>query len=86
MVEGVRIIFNKGNKYVALHFAAYAFGLDITREDVCYTYMFIQRQLGHYTGAIDTYLECRGALVEEYGIDAPRRLDNLYGEIIAEIS
>jgi len=86
VVEGTRIIFNKGNKYVALHFAAYSFGLDITREDVCYTYMFIQRQVGHYSGAIDTYLECRGALVEEYGIDAPRRLDDLYGEIIAEIS
>ena len=86
VVEGTRIIFNKGNKYVALHFAAYSFGLDITREDACYTYMFIQRQVGHYSGAIDTYLECRGALVEEYGIDAPRRLDDLYGEIIAEIS
>ena len=86
VVEGTRIIFNKGNKYVALHFAAYSFGLDITREDVCYTYMFIQRQVGHYSGAIDTYLECRGALVEEYGIDAPRRLDDLYDEIIAEIS
>lgn len=86
VVEGTRIIFNKGNKYVALHFAAYSFGLDITREDVCYTCMFIQRQVGHYSGAIDTYLECRGALVEEYGIDAPRRLDDLYDEIIAEIS
>jgi DNA-binding SARP family transcriptional activator len=86
LVEGTRIIFNKGNKYVALHFAAYAFSLDITREDVCYTYMFIQRQLGHYSGAIDTYLECRSALVEEYGIDAPRRLDDLYDEIIEEIS
>ena len=48
--------------------------------------MFIQRQLGHYSGAIDTYLECRSALVEEYGIDAPRRLDDLYDEIIEEIS
>lgn len=86
LVEGTRIIFNKGNKYVALHFAAYSFSLDITREDVCYTYMFIQRQLGHYSGAIDTYLECRSALVEEYGIDAPRRLDDLYDEIIEEIS
>lgn len=53
---------------------------------MCYLYMFIQKELGHYTGAINTYVECRGALVDEYGIDAPRRLDVLYEEIIKEVS
>ena len=48
--------------------------------------MLIQKELGYYTGAINTFLECRGALVEEYGIDAPRRLDALYAEIIKEVS
>lgn len=86
LVEGSRIIYAKGNCYVALHFAEFAFAQDITREDVCHTYMLIQKELGYYTGAINTFLECRGALVEEYGIDAPRRLDALYAEIIKEVS
>lgn len=86
LTEGSRIIYSKGNRYVALHFAGFAFGQNIAREDVCYLYMFIQKELGHYTGAINTYVECRGALVDEYGIDAPRRLDALYEEIIKEVS
>ncbi len=86
LTEGSRIIYSKGNRYVALHFAGFAFEQNIAREDVCYLYMFIQKELGHYTGAINTYVECRGALVDEYGIDAPRRLDVLYEEIIKEVS
>lgn len=86
IVEGTRKIFKYGNKYVALHFAAFAFAQTITREDVSYNYMRILKELGNHTIAIDAYWECRDAIVEKYGIDASRRLDGLYAEIIKEAS
>lgn len=85
-VEGSKIIFTQGNPYVALHFAGFAFGQNVTREDVCYTYMSMQDEVGNKAGALNTFYECRGALVEEYGIDASRRLDALYQKIIKEVS
>ena len=86
LVEGVRILFRQNEKFAALQFAAFAFEVDCTREDVCYTYMDIQKRLGQNSAAMATYQQCRSALIEKYGIDAPRRLDALYREILNEVS
>ena len=47
--------------------------------------MRILKELGNHTIAIDAYGR-RDAIVEKYGIDASRRLDGLYAEIIKEAS
>ncbi len=85
-LEGIKKLYDDGDLYTALRFSRFVFQLDYTREDVCYTYMLIQKNLGQGAGAIDTYCSCRNMLVDRYGIEAPRRLDALYQEILEEIS
>lgn len=86
MMEGVNILVEKGESYSALQYASFAFQVDPTREDVCYVYMNTLKRLGQFTAAISSYLECHSALVERYGIEASRRLDTLYEEILNEVS
>lgn len=86
MMEGVSFLVEKGESYSALQYASFAFQVDPTREDVCYVYMNTLKRLGQFTAAISSYLECHSALVERYGIEASRRLDTLYEEILNEVS
>lgn len=84
MVEGTRILFKNGDVYDALHFAEYAYTQAITREDVTYNYMEILKALGNNTLAMDIYWKSHNAIVEQYGIDAPKHLDALYQDILKE--
>lgn len=86
VVDGVRLLMRDGQRSLALHFASFAFHVEPTREDVCYHYMLAQKMLGQRAGAISTYISCRRALVERMGMDGSRRLDELYSQILNEVS
>ena len=85
-VDGVRVLVRNGELRSAQRFAAFAFQVDATREDVVYLYMKVQRMLGQFAGAISTYVNCRRALVERFGIDGSTRLEELYEEILNDVS
>lgn len=86
VVQGIDILNKQGDLRGALHYSSYAFALDPTREDVCYLFMTIQKKLGQFTGAMSTFMGCRKALIDRFGVDGPRRLDALYEEILHEVS
>lgn len=86
VVQGIDILSKQGDLRSALHYSSYAFALDPTREDVCYLFMTIQKRLGQFTGAMSTFMGCRKALVDRFGVDGSRRLDALYEEILHEVS
>lgn len=86
MVDGATFLGDRGETKLAQHFAAFAFEIDPSREDVCYLYMSTQKRLGQFAGAISTFMMCRRALVERFGIDGSKRLDALYEEILNEVS
>lgn len=71
---------------MAQHYAEFAFAIDQTREDVVYQYMKVQQLLGQFAGAISTFVSCRRALVDRFGIDGSSRLEELYEEILEEVS
>lgn len=86
MVMGGKELLKAGNYAEALQWCSYAFQLSPTREDVCFEYMTSLKNTGQYGSAISTFLECRSALVEKFGINASRRLDALYDDILSEVS
>ncbi len=86
VVDGVRVLMRGGDLRSAQRFAAFAFEIDPTREDVVYLYMKVQRKLGQFAGAISTFVSCRHALVERFGIDGSSRLEALYQEILCDVS
>ncbi len=86
VVDGVRVLMRGGELRSAQRFAAFAFEIDPTREDVVYLYMKVQKMLGQFAGAISTFVSCRHALVERFGIDGSSRLEALYQEILSEVS
>lgn len=86
VVDGVRVLMRAGELRSAQRFAAFAFEIDPTREDVVYLYMNVQRKLGQFAGAISTFVSCRHALVERFGIDGSSRLEALYQEILCDVS
>ncbi len=86
LVDGVRILVRGGELRSAQRFAAFAFEIDQTREDVVYLYMKVQKMLGQFAGAISTFFSCRHALVERFGIDESSRLEALYQEILCDVS
>ena len=81
LVDGVRALIRANDLRLAQHYAEFAFGIDQTREDVVYQYMKVQQLLGQYAGAISTFVSCRRALVDRFGIDGSSRL-----EILEEVS
>ncbi len=48
--------------------------------------MKVQQRLGQFGGAISTYVSCRRALIDRFGIDGSNRLEELYEEILEEVS
>ena len=86
LVDGVRTLIRANDLRLAQHYAEFAFGIDQTREDVVYQYMKVQQLLGQYAGAISTFVSCRRALVDRFGIDGSSRLEELYEEILEEVS
>ena len=84
-MSGIALLASQGEVRRALHFALFAYAIEPAREDVCYTVMVLQKQLGQSAGAIATFLGCRRALIDRLGIDASRRLDALYRQIIEEM-
>lgn len=48
--------------------------------------MKVQQLLGQFAGAISTFVSCRRALVDRFGIDGSSRLEELYEEILKEVS
>lgn len=86
LVSGTETLFMQGEVRAALRYASFAFQIDPTREDVCFLYMNVQKHLGQLTSAISTFMNCRRALVERFGIDGSRRLESLYEEILKEVS
>lgn len=86
VVDGVRVLVRSGELRSAQRFAAFAFEIDPTREDVVYLYMKVQKMLGQFAGAISTFVSCRHALVERFGIDGSSRLEALYQEILCDVS
>ncbi len=86
VMDGVRVLVRNGELRNAHRFAAFAFQVDPTREDVVYMYMKVQQMLGQSAAAISTYFNCRRALVEHYGIDGSSRLEELYEEILNDVS
>ena len=85
MIDGIVLLMGRGEAATALHFARFAFGIDNLREDVCFYFMELQRQAGQYASAIATFLNCRRGLIETFGIEGPKRLDDLYNRIITEM-
>lgn len=86
LVDGVRALIRVNELRLAQHYAEFAFDIDQTREDVVYQYMKVQQLLGQFAGAISTFVSCRRALVERFGIDGSSRLEELYEEILEEVS
>lgn len=86
LVDGVRALIRANDLRLAQHYAEFAFGIDQTREDVVYQYMKVQQLLGQYAGAISSFVSCRRALVDRFGIDGSSRLEELYEEILEEVS
>lgn len=86
LVDGVRALIRANDLRLAQHYAEFAFGIDQTREDVVYQYMKVQQLLGQYAGAISTFVSCRRALVDRFDIDGSSRLEELYEEILEEVS
>ena len=86
LVDGARALIRANDLRLAQHYAEFAFGIDQTREDVVYQYMKVQQLLGQYAGAISTFVSCRRALVDRFGIDVSSRLEELYEEILEEVS
>lgn len=86
LVDGVRALIRANDLRLAQHYAEFAFGIDQTREDVVCQYMKVQQLLGQYAGAISTFVSCRRALVDRFGIDGSSRLEELYEEILEEVS
>ena len=86
LVDGVRVLMHSNDLRSAQHYAEFAFSIDQTREDVVYQYMKVQQRLGQFGGAISTYVSCRRALVDRFGIDGSNRLEELYDEILKEVS
>lgn len=86
LVDGVRALIRANDLRLAQHYAEFAFGIDQTREDVVYQYMKVQQLLGQYAGAISTFVSCRRALVDRFGIDGSSKLEELYEEILEEVS
>ena len=86
LVDGARALIRANDLRLAQHYAEFAFGIDQTREDVVYQYMKVQQLLGQYAGAISTFVSCRRALVDRFGIDGSSRLEELYEEILEEVS
>ena len=86
LVDGVRVLMRGNDLRSAQHYAEFAFSIDQTREDVVYQYMKVQQRLGQFGGAISTYVSCRRALVDRFGIDGSNRLEELYDEILKEVS
>lgn len=86
LVRGSELLMRRGDVHSALRYASFAFHVDATREDVCYQAMKAQKLLGQFAGAISTFMRCRRALIERFGIDGSRRLDSLYEEILRETS
>ena len=48
--------------------------------------MKVQQMLGQFGGAISTFVSCRRALIDRFGIDGSNRLEELYEEILKEVS
>lgn len=86
LVDGVRVLMHGNDLRAAQHYAEFAFSIDQTREDVVYQYMKVQQRLGQFGGAISTYVSCRRALIDRFGIDGSNRLEELYEEILEEVS
>lgn len=86
LVDGARALIRANDLRLAQHYAEFAFGIDQTREDVVCQYMKVQQLLGQYAGAISTFVSCRRALVDRFGIDGSSRLEELYEEILEEVS
>lgn len=86
LVDGVRALIRVNELRLAQHYAEFAFAIDQTREDVVYQYMKVQQLLGQFAGAISTFVSCRRALVDRFGIDGSSRLEELYEEILEEVS
>lgn len=86
LVDGVRALIRVNELRLAQHYAEFAFTIDQTREDVVYQYMKAQQLLGQFAGAISTFVSCRRALVDRFGIDGSSRLEELYEEILEEVS
>ncbi len=86
LVDGVRVLMRGNDLRAAQHYAEFAFSIDQTREDVVYQYMKVQQRLGQFGGAISTYVSCRRALIDRFGIDGSNRLEELYEEILEEVS
>lgn len=83
MVAG-EYLYGKGELRLAKRYVSEVFDIARVREDACYLMMCILRDLGQYSQAIRTYLDCRRELVEEVGIDGPARLERLYRELIGQ--
>lgn len=86
LVQGSELLMRRGDVHGALRYASFAFHVDATREDVCYQAMKAQKMLGQFAAAISTFMRCRRALIERFGLDGSRRLDALYEEILRESS
>lgn len=86
LVDGVRALIRVNELRLAQHYAEFAFAIDQTREDVVYQYMKVQQLLGQFAGATSTFVSCRRALVDRFGIDGSSRLEELYEEILEEVS
>lgn len=85
-VRGIEILRANGHSAAALEYARFAFTQDTTREDVCCQFAELQKSLGQFASAISTVMSCRRALVDRFGIDGSRRLDDLYTQILDETS
>lgn len=85
-VRGIEVLRANGHSAAALEYARFAFTQDTTREDVCCLFAELQKSLGQFASAISTVMSCRRALVDRFGIDGSRRLDDLYTQILDETS
>lgn len=86
LVDGVRVLIRGNELRLAQHYAEFAFSIDQTREDVVYQYMKAQQLLGQFSGAISAFVSCRRAMIDRFGVDGSGRLEELYEEILEEVS
>lgn len=64
----------------------FAFRIDPSRQDVCHALMLAQRSLGRHADATSSFIECRRASADNHGIGVAPQLNDLYQEVLAEVS
>lgn len=83
MLLGAQTAEALGDSAEALVFLRRAGGVDPWREDIYQAMMRAQIEAGQRSRAIETYMTCRGRLVDDLGIDPSAETTRLYQAVLA---